>query len=62
MVEKNPSNNIENKFLKLKKQSNSSSTASLLRQYRQSSISQNSTTGSMSYLKQRSGSTTNLNY
>ncbi len=60
--DKNPSNNIENKFLKLKKQSNSSSTASLLRQYRQSNISQNSTSTSINYINKRSGSTTNLNY
>ncbi len=61
-LDKNPSNNIENKFLKLKKQSNSSSTASLLRQYRQSNISQNSTSGSINYINRRSGSSTNLNY
>jgi hypothetical protein len=60
--DKNPSNNIENKFLKLKKQSNSSSTASLLRQYRQSNVSLNSTNTSINYLHKRSGSTSNLNY
>jgi hypothetical protein len=61
--DKNPSNNIENKFLKLKKQSNSSSTASLLRQYRQSNVSLNSTNNtSINYLHKRSGSTSNLNY
>jgi len=63
LIEKNPSNNIENKFLKLKKQSNSSSTANLLRQYKQSSISQNTTNSTtINYLNRRSGSTTNLNY
>ena len=60
--DKNPSNNIENKFLKLKKQSNSSSTASLLRQYRQSNVSLNSTNTSINYIHKRSGSTSNLNY
>ncbi len=59
--DKNPSNNIENKFLKLKKQSNSSSTASLLRQYRQSNVSQNSTSTSINNMHKRSGSTSNLN-
>ena len=47
--EKQPSLHIEHKFLKIKKQSNSSSTSSLLRQYRQSSL--NSTSTSIGYLK-----------
>jgi hypothetical protein len=42
---------IENKFLKVKKQSNSASTSSLLRQYRVSNNTNNSTSTSMSYMK-----------
>lgn len=53
--------NIENKFIKLKKQSNSASTANLLRQYRQSNISQNSTSTSINYLNKRSASIVNFN-
>ncbi len=53
---------IENKFLKIKKQSNSASTSSLLRQYRQSNNSQNSTGASVNYMNRRSGSTFNNNY
>lgn len=56
-LERSPSQNMENKFLKMKKQSNSSSTSALLRQYRQSSNSP-STNTSLSYLHKRSGSST----
>jgi hypothetical protein len=47
--DKTPSLHMEHKFLKIKKQSNSSSTSSLMRQYRQSSL--NSTSTSIGYLK-----------
>ncbi len=50
-----PSTNMENKFLRIKKQSNSSSTSSLLRQYRQSNVSNNSTNSSINVVK-KSGS------
>ncbi len=59
-LERNPSSNIENKFLKLKKQSNSSSTANLLRQYKNSSNTQSTTNSTINYLNRRSGSTTNF--
>mgnify|MGYP000396781237 CR=1 FL=1 len=42
---------IENKFLKIKKQSNSASTSSLLRQYRMSNNTNNSTSTSLSYMR-----------
>lgn len=61
-LEKSPSQNMENKFLKMKKQSNSSSTSALLRQYRQSNNSQNYPNGSVNYLHRRVGSSTsNMN-
>ena len=60
-VDKSLTMNIENKFLKLKKQSNSSSTSSLLRQYKQSNISNNTTSTSINYLNKKSGSTVNFN-
>lgn len=51
---------IENKFLKMKKQAaSSSSTSSLLRQYKMSNISNNSTSTSINYLHRRTGSTGN---
>ena len=53
--------NIENKFLKMKKQAASSaSTSSLLRQYKMSNISNNSTSTSINYLHRRTGSTANF--
>jgi hypothetical protein len=61
-VDKSITANIENKFIKMKKQACSSSTSSLLRQYKNSNISQNSTNSSLNYLKRGGGgSTTNLN-
>ncbi len=42
---------IENKFLKIKKQSNSASTSSLLRQYRMSNNTNSSTSTSLSYMR-----------
>jgi len=51
---------VENKFLKMKKQAaSSSSTSSLLRQYKMSNISNNSTSTSINYLHKRSGSIAN---
>ena len=52
---------IENKFLKMKKQAaSSSSTSSLLRQYKMSNISNNSTSTSINYMHRRNGSSMNF--
>lgn len=52
---------VENKFLRMKKQSAcSSSTSSLLRQYKITNNSQNSTNTSINYLKQRTASISNI--
>lgn len=54
------SSELENRFIKIKNQSvsSSSSTFSLLRQYKMSNSSQNSTSASVNFLKPRSGAST----
>jgi hypothetical protein len=60
-LERNPSS-IENKMEKFKKQALSASTSSLLKQYRVSSNSNNSTGSTLNILKRTGGSSSSVNF
>jgi len=61
-LKKNTNNILESKMDKFKKQAMSASTSSLLKQYRVSSNTNNSTGSSVNVLKRTGGSSSSVNF